>query len=89
MFIIFILLHRAFFSQLKHNIQLVMVFVQQLKVIIKCFIILLVLTLLFSCVCVNVCTECPEAIFIMCFQSIYGVMIQAFMVIYNLSVCDE
>ncbi|XP_062717010.1 G protein-activated inward rectifier potassium channel 3 isoform X2 [Aedes albopictus] len=24
--------------------------------------------------------ECPEAIFIMCFQSIYGVMIQAFMV---------
>jgi potassium inwardly-rectifying channel subfamily J, other len=24
--------------------------------------------------------ECPEAIFVMCFQSIYGVMIQAFMV---------
>lgn len=24
--------------------------------------------------------ECPEAIFIMCFQSIYGVMVQAFMV---------
>lgn len=24
--------------------------------------------------------ECPEAIFVMCFQSIYGVFVQAFMV---------
>lgn len=24
--------------------------------------------------------ECPEAVFVMCFQSIYGVMVQAFMV---------
>lgn len=46
-FITYIRLHRAFFSQLKHNIQLVMVSVQQLKVLIKCFIILLVLTLLY------------------------------------------
>ena len=46
---------------------------------------MLVLTLLFIQI---LFIECPEAIFIMCFQSIYGVMIQAFMVIKLIFDCD-
>lgn len=62
-------------SALRHNIQLAMVWERK-----NCLFIILCGLLLTFGDFISTTEECPEAIFIMCFQSIYGVMIQAFMV---------